>query len=193
LDPSSISRQQLASLSALSAFAKRPDTVADVFGGPAGLQCVAEAEKISVCVLLFELDEKKEKIVRQWESDYRTLSKEDTASVKRALLAPATYLFDSVKGCRPVDYVRMKIKSATDELLIDYCPMCEVLAVSRAGVYLGGEDYDGAADLFGPLFLRIFPTDEILLKTEAMRIKQKERRANQPAQTTPGSSAPLRV
>lgn len=85
----------------------------------------------------------------------------------RAVLGdPKTYRFDSAKGCIPNYGVRVRFESV-GTIEVNLCFECDVLAVTRDGKVVGGEDFDGGSNELRALVKELFPDDPAIQRLKA--------------------------
>ena len=103
---------------------------------------------------------------RQKSSEYETrgepvsLSADQAARLRELLLNPASYDFDSAKGCQPLYGARLRFQHE-DSRIVDVllCFECDILAVYFDDEAVGGEDFDAVSEELRSLMKELFPDD----------------------------------
>jgi hypothetical protein len=151
-----------------AAAAGAPASVAELFGMPANLQLVREADKVDACILhhiepVPRTDGSMDWSKEHYEETTFTPVPAATVTVLRdLLLSEKTYDWASASGRRPQFYLRLRFHRNEEVIAIDFCFMCHVLSLSHKGGELGHANFSPNADLFLQAFLKVFPDDEPL-------------------------------
>jgi len=163
-------KRSLLSLSALlgvgnASAAAPPASIADLFGSPANVRLIREADRVDLCLLKHipaaELPDGR--------IDWKTERYEDTAftpapvaaatALRDLLLDEKTYDWSAHGGRRPQLYLRLRFHRGADTLTCDFCFLCHVVVVSQRGVELAHANFSPNSDLLLQAFLKVFPDD----------------------------------
>jgi hypothetical protein len=142
--------------------AKAPNkqVVQDAFEGIENYDRVMNAPTVQVCRLHIDSASPPEIDGRAYrEGPKFAVSAEQVARLRQILADPATYSFDSAKGCEPTYGVRFLFESEANPIALNLCFDCKILAFSREGKVVAGEDFENAESQLIALCKELFPDD----------------------------------
>ncbi len=143
--------------------------VRDLFGGEANVAPVlkpakVEAFRVASARIQPAGDAVATKKIGDWPitSGPITVDAKTAAELTAVFSNPATYDWDSAKGCEfdPGVAFRFTDESGSTDVLL--CFSCDEMAVVRGGKRIGGEDTDSARQKLVAIAKRLFPQDEAI-------------------------------
>ena len=144
-------------------------SVAELFGTPENLRLVRNADKIDLCILHHlpaaprpdgSVDHGKE---RYEETTFVAVPPGPAAALRDLLLSGKSYDWKAGNGGhRPQFYLRLRFHRGEEVIALDFCFMCHVVNLTRAGEDVGHANFSPNSDLFLQAFRQVFPNDEPL-------------------------------
>jgi hypothetical protein len=144
-------------------------SVAELFGTPENLQLVRNADKVEVCILHHvpaaprpdgSVDHSKE---RYEETTFASVPPATAAALRDLLLSGKSYDWKAGNGGhRPQFYLRLRFHRGDEMIVLDFCFLCHVVNLTRAGEDVGHANFSPNSDLFLQAFRHVFPNDEPL-------------------------------
>ena len=90
-------------------------------------------------------------------------AKETAAALRTLLLSGKTYDWKASNGGRqPQFYLRLRFHRGEELVDLDFCFMCHVVHITRAGEEIGHANFSPNSDLILQALRRVFPDDEPL-------------------------------
>lgn len=135
-----------------------------IVGGEESLRIIASSEKVE----LFRLKPRPYEELRDGmlPSDFPTasnpiaLSTSEVNVIRKALLRPSSYVWDTAKGCIPRWGVLVRFTHGNQVFEAYFCLECQIVAFARDSKWVGGEDFDPIASLIKQIVKRHFPKDD---------------------------------
>ena len=144
-------------------------SVAELFGTPGNLRIVRNADKVDACLLHHveaatrpdgSVDRSTE---RYDETTFVRVPPETAATLRDLLLSGKTYDWKAGNGGRrPQFYLRLRFHRSEELIALDFCFMCHVVHLTRAGEEIGHANFSPNSDLILQALRQIFPNDEPL-------------------------------
>jgi len=143
-----------------------PGSLVQLFGSVENIQLVRDADHVEACLLRHV-----EPVVRADGSIDRSTERYDETAFTPVPPAVATALRDLLLsertydwaagsgGRRPQFYLRLRFQRGEQGLVVDFCFLCHVLSVTRAGEEQGHANFGRNGDLLLQSFLQVFPHD----------------------------------
>lgn len=138
-------------------------SAADVLGGPAIVDTIANAERVEVYRLANGQFYKAKLNEYEIADGPIKLTAEQASQLRSVLTARDSYLYGINKGCSPIFGVRASFIGG-DKQLVDvvFCFECMILAVYQNNQRVGDANFDPANDELVALMKQLFPADEAI-------------------------------
>ena len=134
--------------------------VVQMFGGEAGLSTIRQPDRVEAFRIL---DDSKDKATDfQIQAGPVRLAQNDISAISAALLSPASYGWEYVKGCLPDYGVCLSFFRGSDRVDVVLCLECQILLIGHNGVITGGEDFDPINPLLVRTVKELFPGDKAI-------------------------------
>ena len=138
----------------------RESQLNEVFGSQEAIATVESADTVTAQRLVEKSYHRAKSSEYETQGEPVELNADQQARLKKLLLDAGSYDFGVAKGCEADYGVRLRFVDAAGKIVdVLLCFQCDILAVYRDDVDVGGEDFDRVSDELASLMKELFPDD----------------------------------
>jgi hypothetical protein len=159
-----------------------------MLGAKENYETVRQAERVEACPLIIDwaASAKEGKGIISSEGAYVDLSESDARLLKAKLVNSASYLWGTEeKECSPDYHLRVRLYHRNKRVDVDFCFGCDILQFHRGTEMFAEKNFDPTSKELFSVFLRLFPSDPVMLHLKERREsweKKRKKEANQSSQ-----------